>query len=701
MEYYNNILCITGRELILSEANPNGLVPKGTYDSWVARKRVLVLRQGKGEGNYSLISLDSLPEKYRMLAKVRFGEPEVMAQRTGLMKYLEIDREAVTWFANYRVGYDDNEKSLPDEVQELYCRNAAVLNALGKYWEAHSIGMRGRNFRPLAGTFWANAAKALPKLPKKWACALPKSSKRLRDKYDDYKRNGYGVILSGKWGNKNTQKITPEVCDWLVAQWSSYINIVTIEQLHARYNHVADSKGWKKIKSSAAIRDYLFRPEVEESWYAARYGELAYKEKYGRQHRTKLPTYRDSLWYSDGTKLNYYYQDENGKIATCNVYEVIDTYSEAFLGYYISKAEDFEAQYMAFKMAVKTAGYKPFEVKFDNQGGHKLMDTGGFFQNLTRHAIKTTPYNGKSKTIESAFGRFQSSFLHKDWFFTGQNITTVKLESKARTEFVLANTKKLPTLAEVKEIYRMRRDEWNNAPHPKTGIPRMEMYRTSATNGTPEVDFLDMITMFGLMTKEPSTYRASGIEIEVKKKKYAFEVLGADGMPDADFNRRNIGRRFYVRYDIEDMSVISLYEKDASDRFRFVNFAQTYIKVQRNMQEQTSSDLSFIRQMQERNRQQRLDNAKQLNERLERYDLHPNQHGLNAPKPKGISTSTKRKVDIGEIQKKVSEMAMLEEQKAVVKKETRKAERKVAKVAEEDRSDFYKNRAELLKAALN
>lgn len=704
MEYFNNTLCITGRELIQSDANPEGLVSKNTYQSWVTRKKVLVLRQGKGEGNYALIALESLPEKYRKLAKLKFGDPEIEARREGLMKHLEEDREAARWFADYRIGYDDNEKSLPDEVQELYCRNAAVLNAIGKAWEVHCIGLRGRNRRPMSGEFWKNAAEATQRLPKEWSCDLPKNPKRLRIKYEDYKRNGYFEILSQKFGNKNTQKITPEVCDWLIAQWASYINIVTIDQLHARYNQVADSKGWKKIKSSAAIRDFLFKPEIEEQWYAARYGELAYKEKFGRQHRTKLPTYRDSLWYSDGTKLNYYYQNADGKIATCNVYEVMDVYSEVFLGYHISKSEDFESQYHAYKMAVRTSEHKPYEIKFDNQGGHKLLDAGGFLQNLSRHAVKTTPYNGKSKTIENAFYRFQASYLHKDWYFTGQNVTTNKLESKARMEYILANAKKLPTLDEVKEQYRRRREEWNNDPHPATGIPRMEMYRTSANSATQEVDFLDMITMFGIMTKDPSTYRSSGIQIEIKKQKYEFEVLGADGMPDADFNRRNIGRRFYVRYDIEDMSAVSLYEKDAADRFRFITFAQPYIRVQRNMQEQTSSDLSFIRQMQERNSTQRIDNAKQLNDRLARYDLHPNQHGLNAPKPKGISTKTKRTVDIGEIQKEVSNMAILEEQRQAVKQAARKVERaakKMAKQEEEDKNDFYRQRAEMLKAQLN
>lgn len=70
------------------------------------------------------------------------------------------------------------------------------------------------------------------------------------------------------------------------------------------------------------------RPEIEPLWYDAVFGELAAHQRYGRKHKTKLPERRDTLWYGDGTKLNLYYRDEDGKIRTTMVYEVIDAYSE-------------------------------------------------------------------------------------------------------------------------------------------------------------------------------------------------------------------------------------------------------------------------------------------------------------------------------------------------------------------------------------
>ncbi len=530
----------------------------------------------------------------------------------------------------------------------------------------------------------------------------------MKIKLEDYIAYGCEDILSGKWGNQNTRIITEEVGEWLVAQWSARVPriVVSIEQLHALYNQEADKRNreadktvWKKIKSSVAVREYMYRPDVEEQWHAARYGELSYKEKFVRQHKTKLGSFRDSLWYSDGTKLNFYYQDANGNTKTANVYEVMDVYSECFLGYHISRTEDFEAQFFAFKMAVQTSKCKPYEVRFDNQGGHKRLETGGFMSAIAKHAINTAPYNGKSKTIESAFGRFQSVYLKEEWYFTGQNITSKKKESRANMEFILANLKNLPTLDRVKEVYLEKRTAWNNAPHPVTGIPRIEMYRTSVNDKAQAVDFLDMITMFGITTKEPSTYRSSGISFEVKGQKHEYEVLGADGMPDNDFMRRNVGRRFHVRYDLEDMSVVSLYEKDASG-MRFITLAQPYIKVQRNLQEQTNDDKVFIRQMEIINKLQRIANVKNSNELLAKYNLHPNQHGLNAPKVKGINMR-KKPVDIGEIQKEVSNMDAMTQAAQADKRVSRKNQKQEEKQAAMEQMEYERRKRALLEQQLN
>ena len=241
MEYFKDILCISSKELI-KEKNPLGLISQSNYDQYVNRKRIKVLRAGKGEGNYALIQFDTLPPKYQALAKERFGNPETESQKHEILKYIEHDSEAIDFFKKHKVGYDDNEKGLPEDVQLLYSNNAAVLNAIGKAWEDHVINSRSRNKRPLSGKFWNRAAIAVQNMPKEWLCDLPKTQKTLRRKFNKYLKFGYHEILDGKWGNQNTRIITDEVGEWLVTEWSARVPkvVVSIEQLHALYNQEAD-----------------------------------------------------------------------------------------------------------------------------------------------------------------------------------------------------------------------------------------------------------------------------------------------------------------------------------------------------------------------------------------------------------------------------------------------------------------------------
>lgn len=673
MEYYNNILCITSKELIISKTNPNGVVSENNFKNWIRRGKIKNINGYACYGFAARYAFNDIPLEYREMWKAKNGDPEKKANENVFVENYEWDESAADFYKKHTFGYDDNEKTLSDERQREYTYNASVFNAIGKTLENNRSSRKSLMIPKITG-FWKLAAEALTHFSEEGILhTLPYNYRRLQDRYNKYQHGGYTALIHSNYQNISSVKITDEGGEWILAQWMSQIERVTLEQLFARYNVKADGAGWKKLKSSVSIRAYLERPEIKRIWYAARYGELSSKEKYSRQNRTLLPTRRDSLWYSDGTKLNYFYRDELGNVHTCNVYEVMDVYSECFLGYHISKSENFEAQYYSYKMAIETAGCKPYEIRYDGQGGHKKLQNSDLLMNLARLSIKTTPYNGKSKTIESAFGRFQADYLHKDWFFTGQNITAKKQESRANMEFILANTDKLPTLEEIKETYKKRRDEWNADPHHKTGISRKEMYRTSENDKAKKVDMLDMIDMFGITTKDARQYTASGIELQIKDKKYAFEVLTADNEPDMDFNRRNIGRKFYRRYQPDDMSMVALYEKDATG-MRFIALAQSYQTVHRAIQDQTDEDVVRIRRTQILNKEQRISDEVQRSEILKKHNLHPNQHGLNVPPIKGVTSGKKQKKDVGQMLKDVSNMTDMD-----TEKERRKAARDAAK----------------------
>jgi len=425
---------------------------------------------------------------------------------------------------------------------------------------------------------------------------------------------------------------------FLIMQKRRRVPVMSDKQIMLEFNRVAPNYGWKQLKSVESVTNFLNAPENMQRWYDAVYGELKSFRKFGYKFKTILPEIRDALWYGDGTKLNLYYKAyEGGRfiMKTTQVYEVMDAYSEVLLGNHISDTENYTAQYNAFRMAVETAQSRPFEIVVDNQGGHKKLDNSGFMNRICRMKRNTAPYRPPAKTIEAVFGRFQDQVLHKDWRFTGQNITSKSDKSRQNLEFIEANPENLYTLDELQIAYAAAREEWNNMPHPATGIPRIEMYQNSINPKAQGLDKLDMIEMFWLITRKPSTFTASGIEITIDKKSYTYDVYAGD-LPDFDFRKKNIGRKFYVQYDPNDLTQVRLYKDTASGK-RYVADAQPYYEVMRAIQDATHESSSFIRRVMNLEEQIRidtyLDNIKQEHE----HGVAPEQFGLNRPRPKGIS----------------------------------------------------------------
>ena len=492
---------------------------------------------------------------------------------------------------------------------------------------------------------WENVAATSENLRKIYHHTLPENLARLKEKISRYKKESYASLISGKVGNASTLKITEEAGRFLIALKRSRVPDYTDSRIFEEYNRVAPEKGWKELKSKRSLTMWFKRPEIEQLWWDAVHGEMSAHQRFGRKHRTELPSRRDTLWYGDGTKLNLYYQDEEGNKRTTMVYEVMDAYSEVLLGYYISDSENYEAQYHAYRMAIQVSGHKPYEIVYDNQGGHKKLESDEFFDKICHIHRPTAPYNGQSKTIESVFGRFQEQELSKDWRFTGMNVTAKKLSSRPNLEFVDENDDRLFTLEELKAHYAEARRAWNTAPHPATGIPRIEMYEKSVNEETDVVTVYDMVDIFWLWTKRPATFTDSGIEVTIGKKKIPYEVFLAPGIPDHEWRRRNTYRRFYVKYDPYDLTSIQLYWKDRGGEMRKDRVAELYKTIHRAIQDQTKDEAGFIRQEQEANIQDRIERQIIAKEIEYAHGVAPEQHGLSTPRLKGVTKEVQRQID--------------------------------------------------------
>lgn len=641
MEYYKKTLCVTYQELTCGD---DPVITRGALDKQLQRGTIERSHRGGGEGSRAQIIYSSLPDKYQKRFVAKYGDPEQKLIREMIMSKVKKDENAELFFEEYRYDKNGEQVPLPERIQAEYVWNASVLNALIS--ELDTLRPK-RNMLGGSRNVWETLLARVEEWRGEYAHTLPGSEGRLKSLVNQYRPQNYAVLVSGKYGNSNTLKIEEEAGRYLVALKRSRVPVYTDMQIFEEYNRVAPERGWKPLKSPRSLREWLNSPRIEPLWYDAVHGEMKAHQRYGRKHKTELPSRRDSLWYGDGTKLNLYYKDEHGNVRTIGVYEVMDAYSEVLLGFHISENENYEAQYHAYRMALQTSEHKPYELVHDNQGGHKKLErvSDGLLAKISHIHRPTAPYSGQSKTIESAFGRFQSQVLHKDWRFTGQNITTKKASSRPNLEFIEANKDKLYTLAELKAKYVEARREWNEMKHPATGISRIGMYNTSVNEETEAVTARDMVDIFWVMTSRPSTFTSSGIEVTIGGKSRTYEVYSSPGVPDHEWRRRNTYKQFYVKYDPYDFGSVRLYWKDKGGEFRFERVAEPYMVIHRAIQDQGEGEAAFIRREQEANVQDRVERQVVAKEIEYEHGVAPEQHGLNTPKLKGITAEVQRQID--------------------------------------------------------
>ena len=642
MEYYNKILCVTFAELT---GGRDPVMKANTLKCNVQRSNIACARRGGGEGTQALYVWSSIPEKYRRRFVATYGDPEEKMREAMTKASIKIDAKAREYYEAYTyMDKDGQERHLTEKMIEEYTINASVLGELEKM-AARRQAIRSSLNAPMSGA-WDLILDSSERMRESYGHTLPGTLARLKTRLKAWKADGYQSVVSGKLGNSSALKITGDFLKLIVALKRSKVPVYTDAQLFEKANEIAEERGWKPIRSLSGMKKWLTSPSVEPLWYDAVYGEQAARQRYGRKHKTALPTRRDTLWYGDGTKLNLYYRDEQGKVRTTQVYEVIDAMSEVLLGYCISDTEDYEAQYHAYRMAIQKSGHKPYEIVYDNQGGHKKLDSDGFIGKICRVHRPTQPYNGESKTIESVFGRFQAQVLHKDWRFTGQNVTAKKASSRPNVEFIEANKDSLYTLEELKDAYAAARKEWNEGVHPATGERRIDMYEKSVNEETQEVTLHDMVDMFWVFTKRMATFTDQGLQVTIKGEKRQYEVCSSPGVPDHEWRRKHTYERFIVAYDPYDFASIRLYTKGTDGSLRFERTAEPYILIHRALQDQQGTDdAKFIRQEQEANLQDRIERTVAGRTIAAEHGTDAEQQGLHSPKLKGTTAAVQRQID--------------------------------------------------------
>lgn len=174
MEYYGNTLCISARELV-----DCGIMTEANYKQLSARKRINVVRSGKGKGRYALVAVDTLPTDFKVKVNELYPGGDTVRLEGWITSNYEIDQAAVAFF-------NDRSKTGLDLAQEKvkeYVVNASVLNTCIKLYDRASASKKlmGEKYD------WEKMATTINTLKEKYKHTLPSSTMRFRKKVAEYK----------------------------------------------------------------------------------------------------------------------------------------------------------------------------------------------------------------------------------------------------------------------------------------------------------------------------------------------------------------------------------------------------------------------------------------------------------------------------------------------------------------------------------
>lgn len=233
MEYYGKILCISYKDLTyddrpviredgkadysksralrghhpsmlsMEELAPIMSVPN--YKKLAARKKINVVRQGKGLGSYALIEIATMPLRFQERIKLKYGEMKEDILRNGFIGHYHIDAKARDFYTRFRF---DNGDTLPPEHIQEYTVNASVIEAVMRAMEDATFMRKAMKAGPVN---WGELAGAISYYQAEFGHTLPVSSNRFKKRVNDFKANGYESLISRKFMNQNRRKVTYDI----------------------------------------------------------------------------------------------------------------------------------------------------------------------------------------------------------------------------------------------------------------------------------------------------------------------------------------------------------------------------------------------------------------------------------------------------------------------------------------------------------
>lgn len=456
---------------------------KSGYDTLVNRRKIDVMRSGKGKDRYALIAVDSLPTKYLEQVTVRYPEGSMIRLQGWIVSNYEVDQNAVAFFFDRKqTGVELSHKQARE-----YIINASVMNACIKLYD------RAKSYRSLMGEDydWDKMATVIETLRVKFGHTLPSSTRRFRQKVNQYKKGGYAALISGKFGNQNKRKVDLKLEKLVLGLWClpNKPYGAQVRDLYEAFlcgeldaydvktgelfspDDFTDKNGEPITLSDTTIRNILNKPsnraiwdKSQLSWSSFMHESMPHMHRHGGEYSLSQVT-------MDDVDLTRKLRDTKLRV---KAYYAYDSVSQCVLGASYSRNKDpqlvRECFREMFRLIAKHGWGIPAGIEVENhlmtEYKYSLLQEGTVFT----HVRYCAPLNSQEKQAENFNGAKKKSVIHRNHTGIGRFYGKWQWRAEARKVSDASNDtwedKEYFSFEELVADDRRDNYEWNHALHP-------------------------------------------------------------------------------------------------------------------------------------------------------------------------------------------------------------------------------------------
>ena len=416
---YSHSRCLNGvrpEELPMEVLAPIMSIPNYKQLASSARSQINVVRKAHGLGNYALIEIATLPQRFRDRIKVKYGAMEQNILKDWFGQHYRIDAEARSFYTRFR--FEDGSPLPPDKINE-YTVNASVLKAVVSVMADTNIMRKAMNGQTIN---WGEVAGAISYYQAEFGHTLPLSPHRFRERVNAYQKEGYESLISKKFKNKNSQKKTIEVVRLVLSLdcpydgtrpfntvvGEAYNQFVTGEvevvdpvtgEVYDPKNFV-DRKGKPLVLSPATISNILNSPEHKALRAKYHDTQWTFNQTYRPHHLRHAPFFALSKISADDRDLPFLMKGSQ----RVHGYFICDVLSGCIIGRAYGRKKD-EALYLEcvrnmFQLLIREGWNMPGEIEVEHHLVNRFKDSWMKAKVLFPMVRWCNPGNSQEKHME-------------------------------------------------------------------------------------------------------------------------------------------------------------------------------------------------------------------------------------------------------------------------------------------------------------